>query len=67
MAPLQALKQSLGALVGAPELTVADIQGRVQGRYPETAGLPQRPELDRLLEALAAALPAVAAPDPHPA
>ena len=50
MAPLQALKQSLGALVGAPELTVADIQGRVQGRYPETAGLPQRPELDRLLE-----------------
>ena len=50
MAPLQALKQSLGALVGAPELTVADIQGRVQGRYPEAAGLPQRPELDRLLE-----------------
>ena len=50
MAPLQALKQSLGALVGAPELTVADIQGRVQGRYPEAAGLPHRPELDRLLE-----------------
>jgi serine/threonine protein kinase len=50
MAPLQALKQSLGALVGAPELTVADIQGRVQGRYSEAAGLPQRPELDRLLE-----------------
>lgn len=50
MAPLQALKQSLGALVGAPELTVADIQGRVHGRYPEAAGLPQRPELDRLLD-----------------
>ena len=39
-----------GCLVGAPELTVADIQGRVQGRYPEAAGLPHRPELDRLLE-----------------
>ena len=50
MAPLQALKQSLGALVGAPELTAADIQGRVQGRYPEAAKLPHRPELDRLLE-----------------
>lgn len=50
MAPLQALKQSLGALVGAPELTAADIQGRVQGRYPEAAKLPHRPELDRLIE-----------------
>ena len=50
MAPLQALKQSLGALVGAPELNVADIKGRVRGRYPEAAGLPQRPELDRMLE-----------------
>lgn len=50
MAPLQALKQSLGALVGAPELTAADIQGRVHGRYPEAAALPHRPELDRLLE-----------------
>ena len=50
MAPLQALKQSLGALVGAPELSVADIQGRVRGRYPEATSLPQRPGLDRLLE-----------------
>ena len=50
MAALQALKQSLGALVGAPELSVADIHGRVRGRYPEAAGLPQRPGLDRLLE-----------------
>jgi serine/threonine protein kinase len=56
MAPLQALKQSLGALVGAPELTVADIQGRVRGRYPEAASLPGRPELDRLLEECAAPL-----------
>jgi hypothetical protein len=50
MAPLQALKQSLGALVGAPELRRGRHSGRVQGRYPEAAGLPQRPELDRLLE-----------------
>jgi serine/threonine protein kinase len=50
MAPLQALKQSLGALVGASELSVLDIQGRVRGRYPEALGLPQRPGLDRLLE-----------------
>jgi hypothetical protein len=56
MAPLQALRQSLGALVGAPELTVADIQGRVQGRYPEAARLPQRPDLDRLLEEAGAPL-----------
>lgn len=50
MAPLQALKQSLGALVGALQLTAADIQGRVRGRYSEAASLPNRPELDRLLE-----------------
>ena len=50
MAPLQALKQSLGALVGASELRVVDIQGRVQGRYPEAANLPDRPELDQLLK-----------------
>lgn len=50
MAPLQALRQSLGALVGAPQLRVRDIQDRVRGRYPEAAALPGRPELDRLLE-----------------
>jgi serine/threonine protein kinase len=56
MPPLQALKQSLGALVGAPELTTADIQARVRGRYPEAAPLPSRPELDRLLEESSAPL-----------
>jgi hypothetical protein len=50
MAPLQALRQSLGALVGAPQLSLRDIQDRVRGRYPEAAALPGRPELDRLLE-----------------
>ena len=56
MAPLHALKQSLGALVGAPILTVADIQARVKGRYPDAAPLPPRPALDRLLEEAGAPL-----------
>jgi hypothetical protein len=50
MAPLQALRQSLGALVGAPQLRLRDIHDRVRGRYPEAGALPGRPELDRLLE-----------------
>jgi serine/threonine protein kinase len=56
MAPLQALRQSLGALVGAPQLRARDIQDRVRGRYPEAAVLPDRPELDRLLEEAGAPL-----------
>lgn len=56
MAPLQALRQSLGALVGAPQLSVRDIQDRVRGRYPEAAPLPGRPELDPLLEEAGAPL-----------
>lgn len=50
MAPIQALRQSLGALVGPSELKVKDIQDRVRGRYPEASALPDRPWLDRLLE-----------------
>jgi serine/threonine protein kinase len=56
MAPLQALRQSLGALVGAPELRARDIQDRVRGRYPEATLLPGRPALDRLLEEAGAPL-----------
>ncbi|MBC7213749.1 MAG: BREX system serine/threonine kinase PglW [Burkholderiaceae bacterium] len=56
MAPIQALRQSLGALVGAPELKVKDIQDRVRGRYPEASPLPDRPALDRLLEEAGAPL-----------
>lgn len=56
MAPIQALRQSLGALVGAPELRVKDIQDRVRGRYPEASALPGRPTLDRLLEEAGAPL-----------
>ncbi|MCM8626197.1 BREX system serine/threonine kinase PglW, partial [Accumulibacter sp.] len=56
MAPLQALRQSLGALVGAPQLLPREIQDRVRGRYPEAAPLPGRPELDRMLEEAGAPL-----------
>ncbi len=56
MAPLQALRQSIGALVGAAQLRVRDIQDRVRGRYPEAAALPGRPELDCLLEEVGAPL-----------
>ena len=56
MAPLQALRQSLGALIGAPELRLRDILERVKGRYPDAAPLPGRPELDRLLEEAGAPL-----------
>lgn len=56
MPPIQALRQSLGALVGALELRVKDIQDRVRGRYPEASSLPERPVLDRLLEEAGAPL-----------
>jgi serine/threonine protein kinase len=56
MSPLQALRQSMGALVGAPLLRARDIQDRVRGRYPDAAPLPARPELDRLLEEAGAPL-----------
>lgn len=48
MPALQALKQSINALVGAT-LSTAALQARVRGRYPESAALPGRPDLDRLL------------------
>jgi serine/threonine protein kinase len=56
MPAIQALRQSLGALVGASELRVKDIQDRVRGRYPEASPLPDRPSLDRLLEEAGAPL-----------
>lgn len=56
MPPLQALKQSVGALVGAPQLSAPDVQARVRGRYPEATALPPRPALDRLLEEAGAPL-----------
>lgn len=56
MSALQALRQSLGALVGAPMLRTRELQDRVRGRYPEATPLPGRPELDRLLEEVGAPL-----------
>ncbi|EPZ16557.1 hypothetical protein M622_11640 [Thauera terpenica 58Eu] len=50
MPALQALRQSLGALVSLKELEVADLKARVRGRYPLAELLPDRPRLDRLLE-----------------
>jgi len=49
MPALQALKQSINALVGAT-LSPSALQTRVRGRYPEATPLPGRPELDRLLD-----------------
>ncbi len=56
MPALQALRQSMGALVGAPMLRPRELQDRVRGRYPEAMPLPGRPELDRLLEEVGAPL-----------
>lgn len=56
MPALQALRQSLGALVGAPLLRLTELQDRVRGRYPDAMPLPGRPALDRLLEEVGAPL-----------
>lgn len=50
MAAERALKLSQGALYGVPTLTVEQIRNRVKSRYPESAPLPDRPELDGLLK-----------------
>ena len=55
MSALQALKASINALVGAT-LSPQALQARVRGRYPESAALPGRPALDRLLDEAGAPL-----------
>ncbi len=50
LAPLAALRLSLGSLVGAQRLTETEVRERVRGRFPEAALLPNRPDLDALLE-----------------
>jgi len=50
MAAGRALKLALGALSGAKELTPEQVRERVAGRYPEAEPLPDRPDLDALLE-----------------
>ena len=52
----RALKLALGALAGPRELTPDQIRERVEGRYPEAAPLPERPELDHLLDAVGSEL-----------
>lgn len=48
----RALRLSQGALYGVHSLTVQQIQERVISRYPEAEPLPQRPQLDELLQRL---------------
>jgi serine/threonine protein kinase len=50
MAPLMALRLSLGTLAGAVVLREDEIRARVRGRFPEASPLPPRPALDALLE-----------------
>jgi len=50
MAPLEALRLSLGSLAGAQRLTETEIRDRVHGRFSDAPSLPVRPELDALLE-----------------
>lgn len=45
----RALKLSQGALLGMQMLTIRQIRERVLSRYPEAAPIPERPQLDDLL------------------
>ena len=49
-----ALRLSLGSLTGPQMLTEDALRGRVKGRFPAAAPLPQRPELDALLDRVGA-------------
>ncbi len=49
-----ALRLSLGTLSGPQMLAEDALRGRVRGRFPAAAPLPQRPELDSLLDRLGA-------------
>ena len=46
----QAMRLALGALIGPDQLTVHELNSRIRGRFPEAAPLPDRPELDHLIE-----------------
>jgi serine/threonine protein kinase len=48
----RALELAQGALLGSRALKVADVQARVQGRYPAAEPLPGRPQLDELVRGL---------------
>ncbi|MEQ8438767.1 MAG: BREX system serine/threonine kinase PglW [Ilumatobacter fluminis] len=50
--PERALRIARAALLGAGTLSEADIRSRVRTRLPAAAPLPQRPQLDHLLDAV---------------
>jgi len=50
MSAIRMLRLAQGALAGCPELTIHELKSRVQGRYPKGESLPDRPELDQLLD-----------------
>ena len=54
IAPVLALRLSLGSLAGPRLLTEEAVRERVRGRFPDAAPLPPRPELDRLLDEVGA-------------
>ncbi len=49
MEPARAIRLSHGTLVGVRVLTLDQIRQRVGSRYPQSAPLPGRPQLDKLL------------------
>jgi hypothetical protein len=54
MAPVVALRLSLGSLAGPTVLLEKEVRDRVSGRFPDAVPLPPRPELDRLLDEVGA-------------
>ncbi len=66
MEAVRALKLSQGALLGQKSMTVAQIQDRVAGRYPDASPLPGRPQLNTLLEQAGFELEWVDGSDGHP-
>ncbi|KAA6183780.1 BREX system serine/threonine kinase PglW [Thiohalocapsa marina] len=52
MAAERSLELAQGALLGSQVLSVDEVLSRIQGRYPEAAPLPGRPQLDSLMQRL---------------
>jgi len=50
MPTVRMFRLAQGSIAGARELTIEDIQSRVMGRYPQGEQIPDRPELDKILE-----------------